>query len=210
MCNLYNLKVDRLDFDAFARAAADPADRMAVEKDYAAPGKPGHVIREVDGQRVLSSMIWGFPGDKRPRKTAAKPGQSPWIWDKYYTNARNLRLGLWKPWVSSPAHRCLVPFTSFAEPKDRALRTAPGDLNWWFSVPDQPIACFAGIWKHDPDHGPVYAFLTCDPNPLVAPLHPKAMPVILLAEDHDRWLRGSADEALAMQAPFPSQLMGVV
>jgi putative SOS response-associated peptidase YedK len=35
------------------------------------------------------------------------------------------------------------------------------------------------------------------------------MPVILLKEDHDRWLRGSFDDALAVQASYPSQLMAL-
>jgi putative SOS response-associated peptidase YedK len=42
---------------------------------------------------------------------------------------------------------------------------------------------------------------------LVAPYHPKAMPVILHSEDYDRWLTASLEEATALQAPFPSQLM---
>ena len=32
------------------------------------------------------------------------------------------------------------------------------------------------------------AFLTCEPNPLVVPIHPKAVPVILHPDDYDRWL----------------------
>jgi len=34
------------------------------------------------------------------------------------------------------------------------------------------------------------------------------MPVILQPEDYDRWLSG--EDAAALQAPFPSQLMAVV
>ncbi len=67
-------------------------------------------------------------------------------------------------------------------------RQAPGDTNWWFTVEDQALPCFAGLWKVDQDHDRVYAFCTTEPNPLVAPKHPKAMPVILLAEDQERWL----------------------
>ena len=55
----------------------------------------------------------------------------------------------------------------------------------------------------------VFAFLTCDPNPLVAPLHPKAMPVILHEGDYRKWLEGSVEEVTALAVPFPSQLMGV-
>jgi len=49
---------------------------------------------------------------------------------------------------------------------------------------------FAGIWREWPgDRGPrakpvagphrIVAFLTCEPNAVVAPIHPKAMPVAL-------------------------------
>ncbi|CAN5367893.1 hypothetical protein BH10PSE12_BH10PSE12_28170 [soil metagenome] len=93
---------------------------------------------------------------------------------------------MWRPWLARPDHRCLVPFTDFAELKAKAERTDPTDLNWWFSLAGQPIGAFGGIWKEDPELGRVYAFLTCEPNPLVAPKHPKAMPVILLPEDYDR------------------------
>jgi putative SOS response-associated peptidase YedK len=54
-----------------------------------------------------------------------------------------------------------------------------------------------------------YAFLTCEPNPLVAPIHEKAMPVILHPEDYDRWLDGDVDEVCSLASPFPSQLMKV-
>jgi putative SOS response-associated peptidase YedK len=59
----------------------------------------------------------------------------------------------------------------------------------------------------DQDHDGVYAFCTTEPNPLVAPKHPKAMPVVLLKDDHERWLRGSVDDAVALQLAYPSQLM---
>ena len=55
--------------------------------------------------------------------------------------------------------------------------------------------------------GNAYAFLRCEPNPLVAPLHPKAMPVILHEADYERWLTCDYDEACAMAQPYPSQLM---
>jgi putative SOS response-associated peptidase YedK len=51
-----------------------------------------------------------------------------------------------------------------------------------------------------------FAFLTCEPNPLVAPVHPKAMPVILQPDDYETWLTGSHEKAVALATPFPSQL----
>ncbi|WP_295562218.1 SOS response-associated peptidase [uncultured Sphingomonas sp.] len=207
MCNLYSLKVDpRGYFDALA-AVEDPANTLAVEKDYAAPGKPGFVVWQEDGQRVLSTMRWGFP-TRKPRKRPAREGELPFLYD-WWTNARNMQSNMWKPWLLKAEHRCLVPFTRFAEPKAVADRQGPGDTNWWFTVADQETPCFAGLWKFDQDHDRVYAFCTTEPNPLVAPKHPKAMPVILLAEDQQRWLTAPVEEAVGLLTAYPSQLMGV-
>jgi putative SOS response-associated peptidase YedK len=208
MCNLYNLKVDpRGYFDALA-AVDDAANVLGIEKDYAAPGKPGYVVRYEDGRRVLSTMRWGFP-TRKPRKRPAREGELPFLYD-WWTNARNLHNNLWKPWLLRTEHRCLVPFARFAEPKAVSDRQGPGDTNWWFTVEDQPVPCFAGLWKVDADHDRVYAFCTTEPNPLVAPKHPKAMPVILFAEDQERWLTAPVEEALTMLTAYPSQLMDVV
>lgn len=207
MCNLYSIKVDpRTYFDALD-AVDDATNVLQVEKDYAAPGKPGYVVRVEDGRRVLSTMRWGFP-TRKPRKRPAREGELPFLYD-WWTNARNMQSGMWKPWIMRSKHRCLVPFTRFSEPKAAADRQGPGDTAWWFTVEDQTVPCFAGIWKVDQDHDRVYAFCTTEPNSLVAPKHPKAMPVILMAEDRDRWLTASMDEAIAMLNAYPSQLIHV-
>ena len=70
------------------------------------------------------------------------------------------------------------------------------------------MPCFAGIWQRS-EVGNVYAFLTCEPNPLVAPFHPKAMPVVLHEENYEAWLAADFDAACALAQPFPSQMMGV-
>lgn len=207
MCNLYNLTVTRWEYLAYFQARWDERNQLEVEKDYAAPGKPGYVVRLEDGERVLSTMKWGFP-TRKPRKRPAKEGELPFLYD-WWTNARNLENNMWRSWLLKPEHRCLVPFTRFAEPKAASDRAAPGDTNWWFSIADQELPCFAGVWKVDQDHDRVYAFCTTEPNPLVAPKHPKAMPVILLADDHERWLTGGMDDVLALQAAYPSQLMNI-
>lgn len=205
MCNLYNIKVDpRSYFDALA-AVDDASNELAVEKDYAAPGKPGYVVRIENGQRVLSTMRWGFP-TRKPRKRPTREGELPFLYD-WWTNARNLQSNMWKPWLARAEQRCLVPFSRFSEPKAVADRQGPGDTNWWFTVEDQTVPCFAGIWKVDQDHNRVYAFCTTEPNALVAPKHPKAMPVILMPEDQERWLMAPAEEAISLVAPYPSQLM---
>ncbi len=111
------------------------------------------------------------------------------------TNIRNTASSYWRAWMK-PENRCLVPATSFCE-------YAPGKpaVPHWFALgEDRPLFVFAGLWrpwtgvrgtKADPAHGAheLFAFLTCEPNAVVAPVHPKAMPVILTTpEECEAWL----------------------
>jgi putative SOS response-associated peptidase YedK len=43
----------------------------------------------------------------------------------------------------------------------------------WFAVPDKPVFAVAGFWQAT-EAGNSFAMVTCDPNELVAPIHPKA------------------------------------
>lgn len=54
----------------------------------------------------------------------------------------------------------------------------------WFSVTDQPVFAVAGFWQHT-EIGEAFAMVTCDANPLVKPIHPKAMLTILEPRDID-------------------------
>lgn len=196
MCNLYKVRTTAQEMARLFDAIPDPMSQIAVEKDYVAPGKPGHIVREEGGQRLLSAMSWGFPFQGKP-----------------VTNVRNYTSPFWKSALANPARRCLVPVTEFQEWSVAPMPDTGKKKAFWFSAPSQPVFAFAGIWRPT-DSVPVYSFLTCgydgDPaNHVVGAIHPKACPVVLHEEDYDRWLHTDLEDALSLASPFPSQLMAV-
>lgn len=205
MCSLYDLMSDDEIGDYF-RAQNDwrheitPLPSMSIY-----PGKPGRFVRLREGHKVLDAGIWGYP-TTAPRKVKPKPGQPDYV-VSWWQNARELHKSLWKNSCETPAQRCLVPFRRFSEPKAKADQTGTDDRHWWFDLPSRPIGVFAGIWKDDPRFGRVYSFITTAPNPLVEPVHSKAMPAILHEEDFDAWLTAPWSEAQSLVMAHPSQLM---
>lgn len=165
------------------------------------PDREGLVVRLIDGQPDIEAMRWGFP----PPPSAGS---------YYVTNVRNTKSAFWKPWLKAES-RCLVPVERFAEPdpekpKPRAER--------WFARADGAPMFFAGIWrtwdgergpKSKPVSGPhlIFSFLTTEPNAVVAPIHPRAMPVIIAPEDAGTWLSAPPADALALQRPAPDDVL---
>jgi putative SOS response-associated peptidase YedK len=111
-----------------------------------------------------------------------------------------------------------VPFTSFSE-----YEAGPDGkkIPVWFALGEErPLAAFAGIWtnwtsvrktKEGEVTADLYAFLTTEANAEVAPIHPKAMPVILTSEDEvDVWLNAPAPVALELQRPLPDGKLRIV
>ena len=57
----------------------------------------------------------------------------------------------------------------------------------------------------------MFGFLTTEANAIVAPIHPKAMPVMLTTpKEADLWLSTGADEALALQRPLADDALWIV
>jgi putative SOS response-associated peptidase YedK len=57
----------------------------------------------------------------------------------------------------------------------------------------------------------LFGFLTTEPNDVVGPLHPKAMPVILRTEQEiETWMTAPANEALKLQSPLPNGTLQIV
>lgn len=200
MCNHYRL--DARDIRVFKdwEDVAGPPIQPELATDIW-PKRQGLIMRMDDRKKTLDAMSWGVP--------MTLPGKHPGTTiTKHVTNVRNLASPFWRSMLANPAQRCLVPFSSFAEPKPGRDAETGRPAEYWFTVNGAPIAAFAGIWRPS-EAGNVYAFLTCEPNPLVAPLHPKAMPVILAPDDYEKWLTADYNSICALAAPFPSQLMSV-
>ena len=174
------------------------------------PDYEAGVVRMENGERIIANARWGLPS---PAFALKGRNSDPGI-----TNVRNTESPHWRRWLG-PENRCLVPFTSFAEPEtiDDGKKQ-----NAWFALDEsRPIAFFAGIWvpqwksirkvKEGETVNDLFAFLTTTPNKEVAVIHPKAMPVILTKpEEWETWLHAARDKALELQRPLPNNSLVIV
>lgn len=189
MCNLYTVRTSP---DAIASHFATMASVQTNAPDEVYPGTPGIAITQSDGWRELRSMTWGFPLRLKGMKPEAKP--------KPVNNIADLTKPMWVGLARKPQWRCLIPLTAFAEaegPKGKMTRT-------WFSLRDEPIFAWGGLWRVSDEWGPVYSGAMTDANEAVAPVHNR-MPVLLNRDEYNKWLNGSLDDLLALQQRvFPS------
>ncbi len=205
VCNLYSLTRAQ---DAMRQmfAAVDYDDRLGnlaplpeIYPDYSAP-----ILRNSANGREMVMARWGLPTP--PQFLLGKKT------DRGVTNVRNTASPHWRRWLGV-TNRCLVPFTSFAEPN------AIAGGNAWFAFEDDRPAFFAGLhvphWtsvrklKDGETTDDLFAFLTTDPNAEVRAVHPKAMPVILTnPDDWHIWLTAPWTDARLLQKPLPDQTLG--
>ena len=156
-------------------------------RDAIFPGNQAPVVRKAaDGERELAVLNWGFvllQKDKAPKRV---------------TNIRDdkAQTKFWKP--SFEQRRCLVPASSYCEPKGEKPAT------WhWFSIngdDTRPVFAFPGVWtryrgplKKDGDsvEQEVFAFMTTEPNALTASINHERMPVLLTdPADFETWALG--------------------
>lgn len=213
MCNLERFRSsnDEVRRHFSIKANHDHAGNLQAKDIY--PRQEGPIVRmSEDGNRELVRMNWGFPLSQGKKKDGSPKAAKP------VTNVRNTKSRFWLSWLKKPEHRCLVPLTAFAEPgtdRDEKGRVK----NEWFGMHDEErLFAFAGIWRNwngdwNKERGAadtdVYAFLTTEPNEVVKPIHPKAMPVMVLPEDYETWLEADWPVAKALQKSFPADLMAL-
>jgi putative SOS response-associated peptidase YedK len=197
MSNLYEFDLSADEMRTLVRGYKDLGRNWpGPTKVY--PNQEAPVIRTIDGERAPATMRWGFPH---------WTGKGPVV-----TNFRNPRAATWKRWVDDPRQRCVVPARAFSEPD----RNTAKPVQWrWFERPGREPFCFAGIWRPwTGDRGTkaaplvgdhlLYSIMTTEPNRIVAPIHKKAMPVMLTSPaEIEQWLEGSVTDALALQKPVP-------
>jgi putative SOS response-associated peptidase YedK len=170
-----------------------------------APSQQVPVLRLKEKRREAAMVRWGLI----PSFAKGEPGKFSTInarIETFQTTAayRNA----WKR-----AQRCIQPASGFYEwHLDAHGRKTP----YLMTLVDQPVFGFAGLWERSvrPDGTLVEscAHITMPANRLVADIHnggsnPQRMPAILRAEDHEAWLYGSREEALALLQPYPCDLM---
>jgi putative SOS response-associated peptidase YedK len=194
MCNLYSLTRNR---DTIVRLFRVPHNRAAAFAPLPAifPGHQAPVLRLAeDGERELVLLSWGL--------VLLQHGRAP----RRVTNVRDDKVrtsAFWRP--SFEQRRCLVPASSFCEPKGSDAR---------------PLFAFPGLWRRyrgplkkngEPTELDVFAFMTTTPNALVATINHERMPVLLTGEDQfETWLHGSPAAAFALARQHPAEAIRIV
>ncbi|MGR9195365.1 SOS response-associated peptidase [Rhizobium leguminosarum] len=234
VCNLYRMMSNQEAIRAITGAMIDSTGNMEPLQEIW-PDRLAPIVRNTSAGRELVNVRWGLPSSLKALFDAAmkradglrKKGKlvdfdellkmEP---DGGTTNVRNVSSKHWKRWLGIE-NRCVVPFTRFAEP-DPANKPEGGRTpNAWFCAPDEPLMFFAGLWvpqwtsvrkiKEGLVTADLFGFLTTEPNAVVAPIHQKAMPVILAdPAEIETWLSAPWEEASKLQRPLADGTIAVL
>jgi putative SOS response-associated peptidase YedK len=194
MCNLYSMTRSRAAmlhlFRVSDNRAASVEPKPAIFPGYVAP-----VVRKAsDGERELVNLNWGFV---------------------------LLQKGLAPRRVTTPSfqqRRCLVPASSYCEPKGEKPAT------WhWFALngeEERPLFAFPGVWTRY--RGPLkkngdnvdqeaFVFMTTEPNSLTQSINHERMPVLMSeSADFETWLSGSTEDAFKLARSYAAEQMRIV
>lgn len=163
------------------------------------PTDPVDVVVESEGNRELEQMRWGIV---------------PYWWNK---PLKELRLAAFnarvetvtrKPFFREPfkQRRCLMPVSGYFEWQD----TPNGKQPWYFTARDgSPLMTVAGLWdrwknKETGERITSCAMIITKPNNFVTEVHDR-MPVLLMPEQFDQWLRG--DMGVRELKPAPNDYL---
>ena len=192
MCGRYNLRMTPAElqqaFDLFREPDWHPRSNIFPSQSILA-------IRfdESATPREPVRLKWGF--------------LAPWAKDEkarpqpINAKAENITGRMWGP--AFKRLRCLIPATSFYEWQTQlGGKKRPMDIG----VANGDPFAFAGLWSRwDRGEAPIESctIITTDANETLEPIHHR-MPVILHAEDYDRWLDPSspADELHSLLRPY--------
>lgn len=170
-----------------------------------APTQQVPIMRMGEGGAEAVMVRWGLI----PAFARGEPGKFATINARIerFESAASYR-GSWKR-----GQRCIQPASGFYEwHVDAQGRKSP----YLITLADQEVFGFAALWdrslRADGTVVESCAHLTLPANGLMADIHnagihPGRMPAILHREDQETWLRGSLEEARAVLAPYPADLM---
>ena len=164
-----------------------------------APSQEIPAILETGGERIAAALRWGLVpswakddaiGNKLINARAETLAEKP-----SFRNAFRAR-------------RCIIPASGFYE---WAKKGASARQPFYFYLKDKPVFGFAGLWEEwtDQESGELIescTIITTEANAVLEPVHDR-MPVILKAEDYDRWLDEKLKDTGELQdllAPYPA------
>ncbi len=156
-----------------------------------APAQMIDVVLESEKERIISQLKWGLVPS----------------WSKDATSSKGLINARAETLTEKPSfreafksRRCIIPTTGFYEWQRKG---ASGKQPFYFYLNDKEIFGFAGLWEEylDKQTGELMetcAIITTEANQVLKPVHDR-MPVILKAEDYDRWLEAKVTNTDLLQ-----------